>query len=268
MTNEERKAVIDAAIPKEHRPLFYRLIRDGGFKVRIGNTSGPFSRNKPTRPLQPSQLFRAITIFTSMIQWGNYNQVSSEAFINAITILNQNPDNEVIYSELTPSAQKFFINLPKKISQRKEYGYIYLNLLNRLESLPDYSIMQALYQLPHHRSSDSPETIAEILIIALEQTKTNAASEGISTRYDLTPPSKRLVTLMQEQTPPAFNILDFILIDVLFMWKMLYGESAVIDFYEKFREYPRMLNDRQMFSILDDWSNLETYPAEWIMSVK
>lgn len=269
MDNQERKALIDSEIPKEHRSYFYRLIEATGFKVQHSTVPDIFAPHKAEPSILKSALLaRSVTIFSTMLKWSDYQDVSSSQFYIAAKSLNSNVDNEDIYLDLTPAAQKFFIQLPKYATQGQDAGYIYLNLLSRVESLPDYSLMKSRYRPPGEETYENLLSFAEVVDAALEEVARNSQKEDIAARQDLTAPSPTLLTLMQVKTPPAFNRLDRNVSDVLFMCKMIYGEQTVIDFYEKFAEYTRRpLTAPEIFSILDDWQNLQSYPTDWIMEV-
>lgn len=269
MDNRERTALINAAIPKEHQKHFYNIIRQNRLKVRQGPSSGPFSRSKPNRALQPSLLASCISVFKGMLDWDDYHDVSPERFIAAARMLNYDKRYNDSYLSLTPVAQRFFVKLPKSSTQNRNSVFIYLTMLERLDdAVPNYSITHSRFRTPGSFNPESVLSFSELLMAVVEEVEKNSSISTVGELYDLKLPSPQLATLMKDRTPPAFNDLDFILMDVLFMWKMIYGENTVLEFYEKFREYPRPLSGQQMFTILDDWENLQHYPTAWIMSVK
>lgn len=240
---KDRKALVSAGIPKDHRSEFYRFMR------------------RCKRSDAAPKIYKAsVMLFASMLKWDDYSEVSTDHFVIATIVLSYHSDNEKAYSTLTPNAQKFFVTLPRPSLQRRWDGTIYLNMLSRLESLPDCSIMQ-----PRLRTHGGTLSFAEVVNAALEEVEGNAENEGIAARLDLTSPSETLIELMRATPPRAFKHMDHIIYDVLFMCKVIYGEKTVIDFYERFSEYPIPFTGEQIFDILDDWENLQSYPVEWIM---
>lgn len=266
MDNKERTALINAAIPKEHQSYFYSLFRENGLKVRQGPSSGPFARNKPNRAVQPSLLARSISVFKGMLEWDDYRDASPEQFIAAARVLNYDKRNEGLYLAMTPAAQKFFVRLPKSMLPSRDSGFIYLNTLERLGSAPDLS-------LTHMRSGDPVShpprvmTFTEVLEKALAEVERNFEDANVAEQRHLSIPNQEVVSLMQYRTPLAFNSLDFNMYDALFMWKIIYNDQTVIDFYKTFYDYPYPLTGSQMFTILDDWENFKLYPRDWIMEV-
>lgn len=258
MDIEERKELIDSMIPKEHQSYFYRLIRKGGFNAL------------PTRgkvAIHPKTFERCVCIFTTIIDWEEYRDISPRQFMLSALMLGYAGEHGKVYQQLSRSAQRFFVNMAQESGHGAWDSNIYLEILVRLDSVPNAPLMSPRKKEPS-RVTITPElALRRAIQVALEEVAKDAENNNSVCSLDLNYPTENFLKLMKAKTPPAFNNIDRCATEILFLWKLYYGEQTVTEFYERFKDYSYPLRCDQMFAILDDWNELAQYPSEWIVSL-
>lgn len=247
----ELRTQIEEKLPENEVAGFYKLMEV------LGN--GMFPRYGSTGIYPPEHVKKIALIYSSTLQMWNGFTIKPQQISDFTFLLDDGTLD--IYLSLTPECQKFCLDLIE--IYRPFIMYVYLRIFQKLRHAPPVRLIRVRRELMFEFLPDDEKlTVSENFIKALESTDESKALH----EADYSLPSKAFLAKVCDQGS-NFESLDDSKAELMFLLRIVYGESALMEFITASESSGDRLSWRQVMGVLDDWENLKNYPIQWSVNV-
>lgn len=248
------RAIVSEIVPEEHLKDFYKLMYVHGHNLSDTAVASVFK----------AVVFRnAAIVFASMKTWDSIPANVDNRVMDAAFLLAHCEQDHHMYQSLPEHAQRFFISITTK-EKGPARSHTHLRTLNKMGFAPVHDMGEAVNKL---NFSDTAIAMENRIQLVLSELEINSESVPFTITPDFEQPEMDF--LRHITSPITKNIygLEPCTIEIFLFWKVIFGESVVTDFLDRFAPLNTRIPHGVALDILEAWDTLKTYPADWILEM-